>query len=720
MTFESSAVNPVQRSLFPFRLTWLACVCAVPAHAGEVAVLQQVDVVASGISAPTEQDTHYQTKSSALATQTETPLVEIPQSVSVISQQQLDDRQPQSLDEALSSIAGLRQSNTLGGTQDAIAKRGFGGNRDNSILRNGMQSVQARNFTPTTQRIEVLKGPASLLYGIQDPGGVINVVTKKPQAEARYQAANYLTSFGGGGVQADLTGPLNNAGLSYRLIADKQQYDYWRNFGEIEQGVIAPSLAWQNDKTSILLDYEHMDYAVPFDRGTYIDTRTGKPLPIPRERRLDEVYNITTGRADSANLQFAHQWNDRWSLHGGYGYSRNYYNDDQMRVMSFDASSGVVTRRADATKDALQAAHTATLYTVGRIDQGSTQHEVVTGVQYMHNYRTLGDLYRDSNNKNFNMYDPVYGTSAYPSKVSAADSDQTDKLRTSAVYLQDAWTLDEHWILVLGGRYDHFNELTGKGRPFNTNSHVNDSKFVPRAGVVYLLDPDWSLYSSYTESFRPNTSIANAIGDLPPEEGKSWELGTKWQGKGLTSTLALFDIDKNNVLTSETDTTTGDTLYRVAGRVRSRGLEAEVNGDLGENWSGYGSYAYTDAEVLEDPLLAGTPVDGVAKHMASLGLIHQWNQVLGGNLRAGAYSRYTGTWYIGNTKGTMYALPASMVYDSMVAYDRKLGAYDLKVQFNLKNMFDKTYYTSGVSNANAPILAIGEPRQFLLTTTVGF
>ena len=189
MSFESSAVNPVQRSLFPFRLTWLACVCAVPAHAGEVAVLQQVDVVANGISAPTEQDTHYQTKSSALATQTETPLVEIPQSVSVISQQQLDDRQPQSLDEALSSIAGLRQSNTLGGTQDAIAKRGFGGNRDNSILRNGMQSVQARNFTPTTQRIEVLKGPASLLYGIQDPGGVINVVTKKPQAEARYQAA---------------------------------------------------------------------------------------------------------------------------------------------------------------------------------------------------------------------------------------------------------------------------------------------------------------------------------------------------------------------------------------------------------------------------------------------------------------------------------------------------------------------------------------------------
>lgn len=683
-------------------------------------MLPQVDVVATAETAPQEGSKRYQAKSSSMATQTDTPLVEIPQSVSVISEQQIDDRQPQSLDEALSSVAGLKQSNTLGGTQDAILKRGFGGNRDNSILRNGQQSVQARNFTPTTQRVEVLKGPASLLYGIQDPGGVINVVTKKPQQEARYQASSYFTSFGGGGVQADLTGPLNDNGLSYRLIADKQQYDYWRNFGEIEQGVVAPSIAWQNDTTSILLDYEHMDYAVPFDRGTYIDTKTGKPLAIPRERRLDETYNITTGRADTANLQFSHQWHPRWSLHGGYGYSRNYYNDDQMRVMSFDSTTGVVTRRADATKDARQAAHTATLYTVGKIEQGSTLHELVAGVQYMHNYRTLGDLYRGSNDKSFNMYNPVYGTSAYPSTVSAADSDQTDKLRTTALYLQDAWSLDDHWILVLGGRYDHFNELTGKGRPFNTNSQVKDSQFVPRAGVVYLIDPAWSLYASYTESFRPNTSIANAIGDLPPEEGKSWELGTKWQGSGLTSTLALFNIDKKNVLTSETDSATGDTLYRVAGRVRSRGLEAELNGDLGDNWSGYASYAYTEAKVLKDPLLAGTQVDGVPEHMASLGLIRQWRGVLGGTVRAGAFSRYTGTWFIGNTKGTQYALPASLVYDSMVSYDRPLGGYDLKVQFNVKNLFDETYYTSGVSNANAPILAIGEPQQFLLTTTVGF
>lgn len=692
------------------------------AWAADETLLKPVVVVAKRQTAADAQPQKgYQAKTSAVATQTDTPLVEVPQTVNVVTHQQLADRQPRSLDEALATVGGVKQGNTLGGTQDAIIKRGFGGNRDNSIMRNGLQSVQARNFTPTTERVEVLKGPASLLYGIQDPGGVINVVTKKPQQQAHYHLEHYMTSFGGGGVQADMTGPLGENGFAYRLIADKQDYNYWRNFGEISQGVIAPSISWQNDKTAILLDYEHMDYSVPFDRGTYIDTKTGKPLAVPRGQRLDETYNITNGQADTVNLKFDHTLDNTWSVHGGYGFSRNYYNDNQMRVMAIDSTTGTITRRADATKDAQQQAHTVSLYTVGKLKQGTTRHELVTGLQYMHNYRTLGDLYRGTNNKSFNMYDPQYGISAYPSTVSATESDQTDKLRTAAVYLQDSWYLDEHWILVMGGRYDHFDELTGKGRPFNTNTKVRDGKLVPRAGVVYLIDPAWSLYTSYTESFRPNTSIANAIGDLPPEKGQAWEAGSKWQNERITGTLALFNIDKKNVLTSETDTSSGDTVYRVAGRVRSRGLEADMTGDITDNWSTFANYTYTDAKVLEDPLLAGTPVDGVSKHMAALGLTHSWQQVWGGTLRAGASSRYNGTWYIGNTKGTMYALPASTVFDSMVSYERPLAPQTrLKVQFNVKNMFDRTYYTSGVSNANAPIIALGEPRQFLLNTAVDF
>jgi iron complex outermembrane recepter protein len=683
----------------------------------KVTELSEVEVKADKTAAQKKQT--YQAKSSSVATQTDTPIIEIPQTIHVVTKQKLEDRQPHSLDEALNTITGVKQSNTLGGTQDAIQKRGFGGNRDNSIMRNGLQSVQARNFTPTTERVEVLKGPATLLYGIQDPGGIINVVTKKPQDQASYEISDYMTSFGGGGQQVDLTGPLSDSGLSYRLIADQQDYNYWRNFGEIEQGVVAPSLLWKNDQTSVLVDYEHMDYSVPFDRGTYIDTKTGKPINVPREQRLDETYNITTGQADTANLKIDHELNSRWSVHGGYGYSRNYYNDDQMRVTAINSTTGVVTRRADATKDADQQAHSVTLYTVGKIPQGSTVHEVTTGVQYMHNYRTLGDLYRNATVKNYNMYNPTYGTSALPSIVSATDSDQTDKLRTAAIYMQDSWYLDDHWILVGGGRYDHYDELTGKGRPFVVRSNPKESKFVPRAGVVYMVTPEWSVYSSYTESFRPNTSIATMIGELPAEEGQAWEVGTKWQTDRITATTALFNIDKKNVLTAATDSA-GSTYYRVAGRVRSRGLETDVSGELNDNWSAFAGYSFTDADVLDDPELAGTPVDGVSKHMASLGLTRNWGQVLGGQVRTGASSRYTGTWYIGNTEGIMYSLPSSMVYDLFASYERKVSNHPLKLQFNVKNLFDETYYTSGVSNANVPIVAYGDPREFLLRVSVGF
>lgn len=663
-----------------------------------------------------QQADTYQATHASVATKTNEPLVQVPQSVNVVTHQVIEDEQPDSLVEAIEHVSGIKESNTLGGTQDAILKRGFGTNRDNSIMRNGLQSVQARNFTPTTERVEVLKGPSSMLYGIQDPGGVINVVTKKPQLKEKYTVSGFGSSFGGGGGQLDMTGPIGDNGLAYRLIMDEQKTDYWRNFGDTHQGVIAPSLAWYGDTTTVLLDYEHMDYVIPFDRGTAIDVATGKPVDVPRKERLDEPYNKTAGQSDTANLKIDHQLSSLWDLHFGYGFSRNYYNDNQMRVMAINSTTGVLTRRADSTHDAQQQAHTVNLFANGHLPWGSTMHEVLVGTDYMHNYRTLGNLYRDSNTKNFNMYDPVYGTAAYPSTVSAKDSDQTDKLRTIAFYAQDAWHLDDHWILVGGLRYDHFDELTGKGRPFNANSQVSDGKAVPRAGVVYMINPDWSVYSNYAESFRPNTSIATAIGDLPPEEGKSWEVGTKWQDDRITASAALFNILKKNVQTTET--IDGEDYTRVSGKVRSRGLESDFSAKLNDKWSTFGSYTYTDAKVTADPLLAGTTVDGVSRNMVSLGVARDFGTLMNGHVRVGGSARYASRWYIGNTQGTMYALPASTVVDMFANYDTKVAKQVVHLQFNVKNLFDETYYTSGVSSSTVPFVEYGAPREFLLKASV--
>lgn len=713
----------------PPRYRGTACAAGVlmlalgqPVWAAATLELGAVNIDGTAEQTPTEKSqVSYQAVSSTVATRTETPLIETPQSVNVVTHRVIEDRAPQSLDEAINAVSGVKQGNTLGGTQDAIIKRGFGTNRDNSIMRDGMQSVNARNFTPTTERVEVLKGPASMLYGVQDPGGVINVVTKKPQLTQANSISAWDTSFGGGGAQIDSTGPLGNTGLAYRFIYDKQQYDYWRNFGSTDQEVIAPSLSWFGEDTTLTAAYEHMEYSVPFDRGTQINTTTGKVLDIPRSRRLDEHFNITTGRSDAFNLNAEHRLNDDWTLRAAYGYSRNYYNDHQSRYISANFATGQVTRRGDATRDALQVAHTATVNALGDLELAGMRHEVLVGVDYMKNDRTLGDLIRNVNDTAFNYNDPVYGQVPVPSRVSAANSDQTDNLKTHALFLQDNLHLNDQWILQAGLRYDSFSEYTGKGRPFIVGSDQDRSKLVPRLGLVYLIRPDWSVYGSYTKSFRPNTSIATPIGDLPPEEGTSYEVGTKFQNDKVTATLAVFNIVKKNVQTSETCGT--ETCTRVGGEARSRGVELDVTGQLSAAWSVTGSYAYTDTEWTEDPILKGTPLDGVSKNTAALYLTRDFGQVGIGNLRAGFGGRYMSKWGVNDgatgAANREYYLPEAKVADAFVAYKLKVEQKDVTLQLNVKNLFDETYYVSS-SGLGSPAIVIGEPRQVIGKVTVAF
>ncbi|WP_206243616.1 TonB-dependent siderophore receptor [Novosphingobium terrae] len=650
----------------------------------------------------------YQAAQASAGTRTEAPLVEVPQAVSVVTQALLQDRQPLSLDEALATVSGVKQGNTLGGTQDAIMKRGFGTNRDNSILRDGVQSVRAHNFTPTAERVEVLKGPSSMLYGVQDPGGIVNIVTKKPTLDPLRAFSAWGTTFGGGGVQGDVSGAIGHKGLAYRLIGDWQQYDYWRNFGVNKQWTIAPSLAWYGDKTSVVASYEHMTYSSPFDRGTQLNTATGKVYAIPRERRLDEPYNITAGTSDNVGLRVEHRISPDWKLALNYGFSHNYYNDFQARTISVAPTTGVVTRRGDATRNARQTAHVVQANAVGHAELLGMKHEILVGADYMHNERVLGDLMRDATNTNFNLYSPVYGVMKLPSTVSAKDSDQTDKLHEWGLFLQDSIHLTDSWILLAGVRYDHVDELTGKGRPFVVGTKVNTGKAVPRVGLVHLFTPQFSVYGSYTQSFRPNTSIATPIGTLPPEEGKSWEGGAKYVTGRVTATAALYNIIKRNVQVSDT-AADGTTTTRAAGKVRSRGVELDVSGRIGRSWNVTASYALTDTKVLEDPLLQGNPLDGVSKHQGSLFVTRDFGQVGRGKLRIGGGARIASKWGAGDGTGKEYWLPASQVFDGFMAYSTRLGGKAVEFQVNVKNIFDETYYVSN-SGTTQPAIVIGEPR----------
>ncbi|CAI2791503.1 Ferric hydroxamate uptake [Serratia grimesii] len=659
----------------------------------------------------------YQPLTSVTGTRTETSLLNVPQAIDVVPQQVITDQAVSSLDEALYNVSGITQANTLGGTQDAVMKRGFGDNRDGSILRDGVRSVQARNFTPTTERVEVLKGPASMLYGMGEPGGMINMITKKPQLQQHTHVEGWGSSFKGGGGQLDVTGPLGTSGFAYRMIVDHDETDYWRNFGRNRQTVIAPSLMWYGESTTVRVAYEHMEYLVPFDRGTIIDSRTGKPVNTPRDRRFDESYNATRGDQDSVTLQVDQVLNESWKSSLTYAYSRNSYSDNQARALALNPDTGVLSRQADSTAHAVSHANAVQLTVNGDVDWGKTNHQMLFGFDFEDNRTYRGDMIRGKKNSDFNIYNPVYGLMPTSNAVSAKDSDQRENLTSYGWFMQDSVQLTEKWLVMGGLRYDAFDVFAGKGRPFVTNTDSSDSKLIPRAGVVYKLTPYVSLYSSYTESFKPNSSIASQIDSLPPEQGKAWEVGSKVElPNGITGTLALFDITKRNVMVNEL--VNGETVTRTAGRVRSQGVELDVAGNITDSLSLIGSYAYTDARVVDDPDNKGKEMTNVARHTASLFMTQDLGSTglySGDNVRVGAGARYVGR--RPGDAANSFNLDNYTVADAFAAYTLPVNGYRVKWQLNVKNLFDKTYYPSSGGNLR---VAVGEPREVVLRASVDF
>lgn len=685
---------------------------------------KQEDTLVVNASTPATRtgETGYQPHNAVIGTRTDSRLLDIPQAVNVVPQQVLEDQAVRNLDDALYNVSGITQANTLGGTQDAVMKRGFGDNRDGSILRDGVRSIQARNVTPTTERVEVLKGPASMLYGWGDPGGMINIISKKPELVQKTHIEGWNSSFNGGGGQFDITGPLSTSGLAYRLIVDHDETDYWRNFGRNRQTTVAPSLMWYGENTTVLVAYEHMEYLTPFDRGTVIDSRTGKPVATPRERRFDETYNATRGDQDTLTFQMENTLNERWKSKLNYAYSRNTYNDNQARAMSLNPTTGFLTRRADATQDAHSQSQNVQLTLNGDIDWGSINHQLLFGFDHEADRTHRGNMIRGKNNSSFNIYKPVYGLFAASNSVIAAESDQKEDVDSTGVFMQDAIRLDEHWMLLGGVRYDRFDVMSGKGRPFVTNTDRSDSRLVPRAGVVYNLTSYASLYTSYSESFKPNSAVNKAIGaTMEPEVGRSYEVGAKLDlPNRITANLALFDIQKRNVMVDEQQTINGisETVTRTAGKVRSQGVEVDVAGKLTDSLSLIGAYAFTDARVTSDPTNQGNELANVARHTASLFLTNDFGNLglhAGDDLRAGVGARYVGR-RPGDAANSFF-LDDYTVADAFIAYSVPLNGYKVKWQLNIKNLFDKTYYPS---SGSSQYVAIGDPREVVLRASVDF
>lgn len=405
------------------------------------------------------------------------------QSVSVVTQQQLDDYQASSLADAMRFVSGVTEANTLAGTEDGFVRRGFGSNADGSIYRDGIRSSQGLNFDATTERVEVLKGSSSLLYGIQNPGGIINVVSKKPQYSWHSSVSGRYASEGGGAGTLDVTGPLGN-GFAFRLIAEKQNQDYWRNFGSEEHTLLAPSLQWYGEQASFLISYADYRYDIPYDRGTaFID---GKPIDIGYKDRLDDKANHAWGHNKTLNAHYDWQFNDEWRTRLTLGWNQRRYDNNEVRVTAVNASSGVVTRRADANRGFNHKTKYLSWDLLGNPEILGMQHALVVGTDYEMNQTYRAHQYQGKVNRQFNYYSPEYDLLSPVTDASTENSaaaNNLNRIHSRSLYAKDSISLSPDWIVVLGGRYQHYEQRASRG--FNPQVEtLNDegNKFLPQAG----------------------------------------------------------------------------------------------------------------------------------------------------------------------------------------------------------------------------------------------
>ena len=696
-------------------------------HPAMIAAIYGVSVFSAASSLAAESDNTltvtaqqnsaqgYNATSSSVASKTATPRLNEAQSTSVVTQQQLEDFQVSSLADAMRFVSGVSEGNTLAGTEDGFVRRGFGSNSDGSIYRDGVRSSQGLNFDATTERVEVLKGSASLLYGIQNPGGVINLVSKKPQYEWHSKLSGRSSSEGGGAGTVDVTGPLGN-GFAFRLIAEKQNQDYWRNFGSDKHQLIAPSLQWYGEKASFLVSYADYQYDIPYDRGTAFIN--GKPLDMGYKDRLDDKANHAWGHNKTFNAHYNWQFNDDWSTRVTFGWNQRQYDNNEVRVTAINPTTGVVTRRADANRGFNHKTKYVSWDLLGSPQLLGMTHNMVLGTDYEMNQTYRAHQFQGKSNTGFNFTDPQYDILSpvtNSTTENSANANNLNRIHSRSIYAKDSISLTDEWIAVLGGRYQHYEQRASKGfDPVVETLNSEGNKFLPQAGLIYKITPDVSLYTSFSKSFTPSTDVDDDGNVGKPEQGTTWEVGSKWQiSPKLFASVALYRIDERDMSLSINGTT------RPINKARSSGAEFELNGEVLPGWDLSANYSYDKAEIVDDGVNSannGNRLQNAPRHAGALYLSHNLAiSGVPGDFRVGGGARYIGT-RAGDPENS-FTLPDYVVADSFIAWNNQLFGEKTQLKLNLNNLFNKHYYTS--SGGNLRVRA-GETRNLMLEASVEF
>lgn len=676
-----------------------------------------------------------------------TPIKDLPQNIQTVTAETLDIVGASNLGAALELVSGIAPLNNFGGLWDGYAVRGFAGDSNNvptGMLVNGFNG--GRGFSgprdaSSVETIQVLKGPTSAMFGRGEPGGTVNVITKKPLFEQQ----GYVMLQGGSWNQyrgeADFTTPLSD-NLAIRINGAYEEGDSYRDTVHTKKIFITPSILLKlSDSTSIAYEFEYADQKIPFDRG--IPIYNNNFTRLPPSRYLGEPGDgPVEAKVYGNQLTFQHDFNDKWSLLAGFGYRTTSlqgigeYPEFAAARQPFFTNGGTVLSRQRRSLDYDSKDLTVRAEINGEFEMGSIVNHVVFGTDY--NRFELDQIQTRYRPPAFNststlatlnaidVLNPVYGAYPAPNAFTSNVFNKLEVDKSWGAYFSDQLDLTD-WLKVRGGgRYDEFRQtITDRLNPVKTTApginpiKQNLSRFSPQFGVVVQPSQTLSLYATYGEGFRPNNGQAFNGSTFGPETSKAYELGAKFASADnrITATLALFQMDKTNVLTADP---TNSGFVIAIGAARSKGFEVDIDAKLPSDFHLIVAYAYTDAYSLSTvldpdfakPILPGDPLINVPKNSFNTLLTKDFQ--LGGDRKVmlGAGLQYIDR-RLGET-ATTYFLPSATLVKLVGSFDI---TSNLRLNASVNNLFNKRWF----ANSYAALWTFpGAPRNFKVSATYKF
>ncbi|MEF8561352.1 ferrichrome porin FhuA [Escherichia coli] len=689
-------------------------------------------------------------RQSATGTKTDTPIQKVPQSISVVTAEEMALHQPNSVKEALSYTPGVAVGTRgASNTYDYLIIRGFAadGQSQNNYL-NGLK-LQGNFYNDAVidpymlERAEIMRGPVSVLYGKSSPGGLLNMVSKRPTTEplkeVQFKAGTdslFQTGF-------DFSDALDDDGVySYRLTGLARSANAQQKGSEEQRYAIAPAFTWRpDDKTN----FTFLSYFQNEPETGYYGwlPKEGTVEPLPNGKRLPTDFNEgaknnTYSRNEKMiGYSFDHEFNDTFTVRQNLRFAQNKVS--QKSVYGYGmCSDPLYTKDQEALKASpclsipqSQWGHTLTRQYVidneklenfsvdtqlqSKFATGSVDHTLLTGVDFMRMRNDIDSWFG-------------YAGSVAPSDIYNLDRSDFDfgahpnpsgpyrvllKQKQTGLYVQDQAQWDKV-LVTLGGRYD-WADQSSFNRDYGNKSERDDKEFTWRGGVNYLFDNGVTPYFSYSESFEP-ASQTDANGDLfAPSKGKQYEVGVKYvpEDRPIVVTGALYQLTKTNNLMADPN---GSLFSVEGGEIRARGVELEAKVALSASVNVVGSYTYTDAEYTTDTTYKGNTPAQVPKHMASLWADYTFFDGPLSGLTLGTGGRYTGSSY--GDPANSFKVGSYTVVDALVRYDlARVGMAGSNVALHVNNLFDREYVASCFNTYGC---FWGAERQVVATATFRF